>query len=346
MGKHLLSFRSDFYYNKVLAEMTMYPDGEAPMYMQTWPSSARSDAGLYVEDTYSLSSSTKIKMNARVDLAYTFLHEGTGKDQWEVFGLEESSSTLVTKSFNASFQQRIGQSMFAELHAGYGERMPTLSETFGFYLFNQNDGYDYIGNPTLKTEKSWGGDLTLSWFTNNIQLNVTGYYKYLPDYIYAGTDESLIPMTPGANGVKVYSNIPSAVFYGTDFNVLANLTSKLQLMNVIKVTYARDNNSTPLPLIPPLTTITTLQYRVKRWSLQGECEAALKQNRFNESFGEDVTPAYAIANLRIQYTFRKQDLSINGGVENLFNTLYHAHLDWGNIPRPGRNVYAALTYRF
>jgi iron complex outermembrane receptor protein len=346
MGRHLLSFRGDFYNNNVLAEMTMYPDGEAPMYMQTWPSSSRSDAGLYVEDTYSVASLTKIKMSARADVAYTLLHEGTGKDQWEVFGLEESSSTLVTMSFNVNFQQRIGHSLLAELHAGYGERTPTLSETFGFYLFNQSDGYDYIGNPKLGAEKSWAGDMTLSWFTNSLQLNVMGYYKYLPDYIYASTDEALIPMTPGANGVKVFNNIPSAVFYGTDFNILANLTPKLQLMNVIKVTYAKDNNSAPLPLIPPMTTITTLQYRVKQWSFQGECEAALKQNRFNESFGEDETPAYAIANVRVQYTFEKKNISVNGGVENLFNKLYHAHLDWANIPRPGRNVYAALTYRF
>ncbi|MFC5048886.1 hypothetical protein [Aquimarina hainanensis] len=29
-----------------------------------------------------------------------------------------------------------------------------MSEGYGFFLFNSFDGYDYIGNPALKKEKS------------------------------------------------------------------------------------------------------------------------------------------------------------------------------------------------
>ncbi|MDZ7648359.1 MAG: hypothetical protein U5K54_14885 [Cytophagales bacterium] len=45
-GKHTLSFRTDYYHNQVLAEMTMYPEGASSMYMQTWPASGRSVAGI------------------------------------------------------------------------------------------------------------------------------------------------------------------------------------------------------------------------------------------------------------------------------------------------------------
>ena len=39
-------------------------------------------------------------------------------------------------------------------------------------------------------------------------------------------------------------------------------------------------------------------------------------------------------------------LSANGGIENLLDTKYHDHLDWGGIPRPGRNFYLNLSYSF
>ncbi len=347
LKNHAVSFRSDFYYNKVLAEMTMYPENEAPMYMQTWPASGRAAAGLYLEDHYSLSTTTKIKADVRVDFTASTLDEGIGKDQLEVFYPEiQNTTSIITKSFHASIQQMAGNSFITELHAGYGERIPTLSETYGFYLFSRNDGYDYIGNVNLKAEKSWSGDLMFTYFTSSFQVSATGFYKYLPDYIFASAQADIRPMTPGANGVKVYHNIQSATFIGGDFNIIANLTHHFRLVNVTKYTLARDNTNTPLPLIPALTTITTLQYTLNQWNIQTECEGAFRQERVNSSFGEDVTQGYAILNLRSQYTFKKQNLSINGGIENILNTMYHNHLDWGNVPRPGRNFYISMSFAF
>jgi iron complex outermembrane receptor protein len=135
-----------------------------------------------------------------------------------------------------------GNSFITELHAGYGERIPTLSETYGFYLFNRNDGYDYIGNVNLKAEKSWSGDLTFTYFTSSLQVSATGFYKYLPDYIFASAQADIRPMTPGANGVKVYHNIQSATFmvistscnlhitFGWLCNSTADLTTSLPLL--------------------------------------------------------------------------------------------------------------------
>lgn len=347
MGKHSVSFRTDFYYNDVLAEMTMYPEGESPMYMQTWPSSSRAVGGLYIADSYPLSQFTKLKADARIDLATSLINDGIGKDQLEVFYPNmRSTQSLLATSFNVRVQQLWGKSVIAEVHAGYGERLPTLSETYGFYLFNRNDGFDYVGNVNLKTEKSWSGDLSFTYFTNAFQVTVTGFYKFLPDYIFAAVDENLIPMTPGANGVKIYNNIAYATYAGGDLTLLGNLAPSLRLVNTTKYTAAADDTQTPLPLVPPLTSITTLQYWKNTWNIQVECEAALQQQRINPSFGEDTTPGYAVLNLRGGYTFWKQKLTANGGIENIFDTFYHAHLDWGNIPRPGRNLYLSLTFAF
>jgi iron complex outermembrane receptor protein len=180
LGKHSISFRTDFYYNDVLAEMTMYPEGETPMYMQTWPSSGRAVGGLYVADNYSFSQYTKLKADARIDLSVTSIDDGIGKDQLEVFYSDFASTTsLLAPTFNFRLQQLFGKSVITEVHGGYGERLATLSEMYGFYLFNRNDGYDYVGNVNLATEKSWSGDLAITYFTNAFQVTVTGFYKYL-----------------------------------------------------------------------------------------------------------------------------------------------------------------------
>jgi iron complex outermembrane receptor protein len=153
-------------------------------------------------------------------------------------------------------------------------------------------------------------------------------------------------MTPGANGVKVYENISYATYAGGDLTLLGNLSPTLRIVNTTKYTVAEDNTKTPLPLIPPLTSMTTLQYWRNHWNIQVECEAALQQQKINPAFGEDTTPGYAVINLRGGYTFKKQGLLVNSGMENLFDTFYHAHLDWGNVPRPGRNFYLSLTLNF
>jgi outer membrane receptor protein involved in Fe transport len=39
-------------------------------------------------------------------------------------------------------------------------------------------------------------------------------------------------------------------------------------------------------------------------------------------------------------------LQCNAGIQNIFDRNYREHLDWGSIPRPGRNVYLNMIYKF
>ena len=36
----------------------------------------------------------------------------------------------------------------------------------------------------------------------------------------------------------------------------------------------------------------------------------------------------------------------NAGIENLLDKKYHTHLDWGNLPRPGRNINVTIEFVF
>jgi len=79
-----------------------------------------------------------------------------------------------------------------------------------------------------------------------------------------------------------------------------------------------------------------------------EYEAAMAQNRVNKNAGEVTTPGYFLVNARLGYvpTFCNNHLSLQAGVENIFDVDYREHLDWGDVLRPGRNVYVQLKYSF
>jgi iron complex outermembrane receptor protein len=345
---HNVSFRSDFYYNHVLAEMTMYPTGEQPMYMQTWPSSGKAVAGIYVNDRINLSNKAKLLVNGRIDFVQNLLKKGFGKDQLTVFYPDVKNSNYVIKTFNLNYNQLIGESLIVEMKVGYGERAATLSELYGFYLFNRADGFDYVGNPNLKSEKNVSGEVTLNYYKNKFQLSATGFYNYFTDYIFSEIHSEFIPMTPGANGVKVYSNIPNATLAGGETSLFYNLTESLQLISAWKYTRGADFEKTPLPLMPPLQAITTLRFSKPKYSLQIENESNFKQDRISPYYGEDYTAGYSIMNFRSSYTFKMHEnsLAINASVENIFDLKYHNHLDWGNISRPGRNITINIMFRF
>ena len=348
-GKHTLSFRTDYFNNQVLAEMIMYPEGASSMYMQTWPASGRSDIGFYLNDVYKINQGTQLLINSRVDWATKTLKEGFGMDQLEVFYPNiQSVNQHIVGAVNLKLKQLIKSNWIAELHAGYGERLPTLSETFGFYLFNRYDGYDYIGQPDLVPEKNWSTDLTLNYFTNRVQVTATGFYNYLSDYIFSSIHPELSVMTPGAHGVKIYENIPSATMVGGEVSVLTNFSKNFQFITAAKYTHGRDFEGTPLPLIPPLTINTTLRYSVKHFNVQFENESASLQKNINAAFGEDKTAGYSIFNLRSGYkiNWNKKQLLVNAGIENLLDKKYHTHLDWGNLPRPGRNINVTIEFVF
>jgi iron complex outermembrane receptor protein len=103
-----------------------------------------------------------------------------------------------------------------------------------------------------------------------------------------------------------------------------------------------------MPLIPPFNTVLTAQYQTGKFVLQAECENSMAQNRINLNYGERVTSAFTVFNMKSRYTFNlfKNALDASFGVTNIFDKAYYAHLDWGRIYRPGRSFEIFSKYSF
>jgi len=352
--KNRLTVKADNYTNNSMAEMTMHMryagfSPEAPMYMQTWPAMLRNVSGVFAENSTFLTDKLTIIANGRMDFNIDNLQSEYGQQQFSVFNysLDKTQSKLV-KSLNVSAQYRFSNSISLIVSTGYAERMPTIGERLGFYLFNAYDGYDYIGNPYLKPEKSNFFRVDFLFTNPQLKINFNQSVSSIQDYIMGITNFQIPAMNFYAKGIRVYSNVPHAKLYSTDLQVLYSPLKLFSFFLLSKFTLGEINASEPMPLIPPLKNIIAFQYEKDKLSLQAECESALTQNRINISYGERITPAYAVFNLKSGYRFSASKLLLNAGlgVTNILNKVYYEHLDWGRIHRPGRSLelYLKVSY--
>ena len=349
--KQNLQFRADGSSTFLKADMTMHQSGQPDMYMLTWPNNRRNQFGL--SGVWQLSrlrrdSTTKLQLSARADYINHTLTTQEAKDHVSIFSSFSSGRNDVLKNLSILGSKKFLKNLKATLSFSYSERMPTAGELFGFYLFNANDNYDYIGNPELKTEKNLQAEASLQYSKKQNRVQLTGFISRVSDYILGQIEPTFSHMTIGASGVKTYSNIPFALIGGIEASAVVKPVKNIDLVSDLRFTAGRDNNQYHLPNISPLKNVTSVRWQYKKLYVQGETEIAAKQKRYSPRAGEDATAGYGLFHLRTGYTInlKNTNLELQAGAENLFDKKYHEHLDWGNISRPGRNLYVQVKIGF
>lgn len=352
--KNKFTLKLDNYTNQSLAEMTMFmnrpPTGpELPMYMQTWPEMLRNVSGIYLQNTTFISPEFQFTVNGRVDYDLDILLSEYGQQQFSVFGysLAKKHDRLI-KSLNLSSKYKFNDQFSVAVSGGYSERLPTIGERLGFYLYNAYDGYDYIGNPYLKSEISDFIRMNLQYSRPGLKINLSQSYSYVSDYILGITDPAIPPMNFYTKGTRVYSNVPSAKLFSTDLDLLVYPARGLSVFMLSKFTLGQLYSGDPIPLIPPFKQVISVKYQLEKFVVQLENETSLAQNRINPAFGEFATPGYSVFNAKGSYQFRiqKRKMDFGWGVTNILNKAYYEHLDFGRINRPGRNLELFLKYSF
>ena len=349
-----LILKADNYTNHSMAEMTMHMrfagfPPEPPMYMQTWPEMLRNVTGLFVQNTTFVSPKLSVMVNGRIDYNIDILQSKYGQQQFSVFNysVDKSQGTFI-RSLNTSFQFHFIKNISVVATAGYSERMPTIGERVGFYLYNAYDGYDYIGNPNIKTEKSNFFSVAFQFSNPKLKVNLNQSFSIVNNYIMGVTDTIIPAMNFYAKGIRIYSNVKSAKLYSADLQVLYNPIKSLSVFIHSKFTFGELYTGIPLPLIPPLKNIVAIQYQKNQFSLQTECESSMAQSRINNDYGEHETPAFTVFNIKSGYAIQllQTTIDIGLGISNLFDKAYFEHLDWGRINRPGRSVEMLLKISY
>ncbi len=347
-GKHSFLFNLNGYHNKSLAEMTMYPadPNENSMFMLTWPDVRTTYTGIYGEDEMSLSSFEKVKVSARVGFQNEYIADNFGLNSLQIFypTMADNQQRIIT-NLSAQYQYAKSNIQFVG-GLGYGERAPSVTEAYGFYLFNSFDNYDYVGNPYLTNEKSIEINSAINYSKSKFSVGLNGAYFHISDYIIGNVNSTFDRMTIGADGVKVYAALDYATIFNGSIMAGYKLSNHLNLNGVLSYNLGKGADDNNLPLISPVTFQFELNYKKELFDASIGMLSAGKQRNFSATYGEDETPAYTIFNCSASYNFimGSNSLFVKAGVENIFDTYYSTFADWKNIPRTGRNIYLSLSY--
>ena len=345
--QHDVAVNYDLYYNRLFADMTMYPGGAAPMYMVTWPDVGTFNTGVALTDNVTVSHNQTLRLSAKVAWQNQRLNNEEGyRGQKVFFPLMTDRYYQTTGRIAASYQFSILNSQFS-IGTGWGSRAPTVTEAYGYYLNNTFDQYDYMGNPHLSNESALelNGSAQFSIPNSQFSIGLDANAFYFKDYIIGHLDSRLSAMTVGAEGVKVYGNLDHALIANTSLTANWRITESLAWNGRLGYSVGRDDVGDALPLISPVAWRTQLQYRYGSLQTEVEVRGNARQTDYAPKYGEKETQSWNIVNLSAVYQFSilNSEFSIRGGIENLFDKNYSAYSDWNNIPQKGRNVYLNLS---
>lgn len=350
LNRHQLLLNLNGYYNKSHAEMTMYPTdvSEKPMFMLTWPDVKTLSQAVYVEDEIEMGDTSALKLSGSVTAHQNTVDSEFGLSSLRIFYPEMAAKKtrfLTSLAANYTLDRGAWQAGFG---AAYGNRAPSVSEGYGFYLFNSFERYDYIGNPHLKNESSMEANAFIGVKKPRYNAKLSSSYFYISNYIVGRVLPGVVPMTIGARGVKAYTALPSATIVNATFSSEINIAAPLTWSAQFTYTRGTEEDGSFLPFMSPFSYRSALRYVQNQFSAEVSVAGNAAHRDFAAAYGEQPTPAYAVANANAGYSFPagKTKITAKAGIENLFDARYTTYSDWNQIPRPGRNLFLNLNFDF
>jgi hemoglobin/transferrin/lactoferrin receptor protein len=148
--------------------------------------------------------------------------------------------------------------------------------------------------------------------------------------------------------VEAVINAGSAIVYGIQLNLLANITRDIRFRSTLNVTDGQDQDDVPLRHVAPLfgsAHITFERTRIKadlytnyngpkKFSEMAPSESEKPYMYAADENGDPFSPAWATLNFKMSYNISRWGM-INAGVENIFDHGYRPYSS--GIVAPGRN---------
>ena len=345
-SRHSCQLNYDLYYNRLLADMTMYPGGAAPMYMVTWPDVGTLCTGLALADDITLTDCQHLRLSAKLAWQAQRLNSDEGYHALRVFfPTMNDSYRQTTARLAANYRLAVGRWELG-VGAGWGSRAPTVTEAYGYYLNNTFDRYDYMGNPTLSNESAVELNAALQFSASqSLRFKAQGNAFFFHNYIIGQFETRLSPMTVGAEGVKVYGNLPHATITNLSFTADWQPLKWFSWQAGAAYAAGRDADGDPLPLIAPLAWHNTLNFLLQPFTLHLTIKGNARQRDYGAKYGESETAGWTVCNASAEWAATDR-LTVRAGVENIFDKHYSSYADWNGIPQKGRNIYLNLTFEW
>nr|WP_228375177.1 MULTISPECIES: TonB-dependent receptor [Chryseobacterium] len=335
------------YHNVSIAEMRMYPQDRSrrTMFAYSWPWVTTRFIGLSMNNVWDISENSRLNFGGSLGLNYN--QSKYAEFNWIFHPGAPQQKTRILPALHAGYQLNVDQFNFS-VGTGYGHRAPSVSEGYGYYIYNSFDRYDYIGNPDLKNEVSYESNASAGFKTDKLSIEAKVNYFYIQNYIIGRILSLGSPMNYQSVGVKAYTSLDHATLVNLSLNTAYTITPDLHWKGTLTYARGKDDKGKNLPFIRPLSYLTSLHFMHRNLGFQTSVNGDFLQMNYSPEYGEDETPAFTVWNVSVDYTFRIKQFKtvLQVGAENLLNKYYSTYADWGNIPRMGRNVFTALKFSF
>lgn len=296
----------------------------------------------------------------------------------KAFFLDEPTNQVFSRSHqwdNANgslgISYQIRPDLAATANFSTAWRAPNASDLYANGLHQSGVAYER-GNPNLKLEQAYNGNLTLAYTGQRLTAEISLFNNLINNYIYLKPDS--VPAIRQRGAFPAYSyNQVQATFRGIDATVSYKLTQQLVLTSKTSLLWAYDKtNRDFLVLVPPNRTDNSLRYeftdqpvpkRVSGLYVQVSGLAVARQNRvpavssevqsgvpiFRGDFAPPP-PGYFLvgAETGLNVQVGKQPMSIILTGANLLNTAYRDYLNRFRYfaDEPGRNVSLKVKTNF
>ncbi|RLD23645.1 MAG: TonB-dependent receptor [Bacteroidetes bacterium] len=263
----------------------------------------------------------------------------------------ETSVTEVNPGLSVGGIKTFTNGLNLGLWLGHAQRSGSLTERYINYFPVGQDPYEMIGNPLIKPEVNNQIDISFGYLSSGTSVELSLFSSFLKDYISSEIRTDLSPKIPSSPGVRQFVNIDNAFMTGFEVSWNQKLFAGMQHRFSVAYTYGQNTViDEALPEIAPLD----LRYSIHGSYLNGNLTPELlfryvvQQDRISASYGETISPSFALLDLKVNYQIIKS-LSTTVGVNNLFDAAYYEHLNRSvrstpnAIMAPGRNIFISLT---
>lgn len=346
-GNYSSELQLNMYENVSIAEMTMYPQDreKKTMFAYTWPWVTTRFTGVSMKNAWDVSTNSRFNFGG--SLGWNYNRSKYIEFNWIFHPGASQQKDRMLPSLFAGYELNIDQFDFS-IGGGYGHRAPSVSEGYGYYIYNSFDRYDYIGNPDLKNEVSYEMNAGLGYKTDRAGVGAKVNYFHIENYIVGQILSLGSPMNYQSVGVKGYTSLRYARLFNIALNANYDLLQNLHWKGTLTYARSTDDKGGNLPFIRPLSYQTSLHFMYGRFSAQTSVNGDFSQENYSPEYGEDLTPAYTLWNVSAGYmfSFRGYKAMLQVGAENLLNEYYSTYADWGSIPRMGRNIFTSVKLSF
>lgn len=349
--KHNTLLSISGFHNLSQASMVMYPNDPTnkPMFMYTWGDIEQQNIGISIKDNWRLSHNKHLSLSLGIYFNKQGVYNKEALESLKIFYPQmKRNRTDYLSNLSFSYHYKPKGNFDYGANFTLASREFSASESYGYYLFNSHENYDYLGNPFLK--KEWNFQLSgyIQYKFNYFKTKISTQNFYLKNYIIGIIQPNLRPMTIGAIGVKKYDNLNYAVQSQLQWYTQYLISAKWKVASELSYYRAKDDKGNNLPFISPLQYKFNLHFNTNKLFNTLEVVANGKQSKPAIYYGESPVPSFGIINLQstlvLPFKEDSQKIKLTISISNLLDTYYTTYANWNHLPQMGRNILLSAHY--